>query len=50
MGILVIMEYLSKFVMLYVIQSKTAEEIAAKFLNYNGIFGPPQEILSDQGG
>ena len=50
MGILVIMEYLSKFVMLYVIQSKTAEEIAAKVLNYIGIFGPPQEILSDQGG
>ena len=50
LGILVITEYLSKFIMVYPIQSKTAEEIASKVINYVGIFGPPHELLSDKGG
>ena len=49
-GILVVMEYLTKFPILYAIRSKTADEIASKFLNFVCMFGPPNEILTDQGG
>ena len=48
-GILVITEYLTKFIMVYPIKSKQAIEIAEKLLDYIGLFGPPQIILSDQG-
>ena len=49
-GVLVVMEYLTKFPVLYAITSKTADEIARHFLNYICMFGPPQELLTDQGG
>jgi len=49
-GVLCIMEYLTKFPVLYAITSKTADEIARHFLNYLCMFGPPNEILTDQGG
>ena len=48
-GILVIMEYLSKYPYAVPIRSKTAEEIAQKFFIYISMFGPPKEIISDQG-
>ena len=48
-GILVIVEYLSKFPYAVPIRSKTAEEIAERLFEYISIFGPPEEILSDQG-
>ena len=49
-GVLCIMEYLTKFPVLYPITSKSADEIARHFLNYLCMFGPPAEILTDQGG
>ena len=49
-GILVIMEYLTKFPVCYPILNKSSQEIASKFLNFVSMFGPPLEILSDQGG
>ena len=49
-GVLVIMEYLTKFPVLYAIKSKTAEEVAGCFLNFVAFVGPPHEVLSDQGG
>jgi len=42
-GILVMIEYLSGYVMIYPIISKSAEE------NYIRIFSPPKSILSDLG-
>lgn len=48
-GLLVITEYLSKYVMAYPIKSKMASEIAEKLFDYISLFGPPKEILSDQG-
>ena len=49
-GILCIMEYLTKFPVLYAIKSKTAEETAGHLLNFFAMYGPSHEILSDQGG
>jgi hypothetical protein len=43
------MEYLSKYQYAVPIRSKTAEEMAQKFFIYISMFGPPKEIISDQG-
>ena len=48
-GILVITEYLSKYPYAVPIKSKTAQEVAACLWTYISMFGPPGEILSDQG-
>jgi len=48
-GILVITEYLSKYPYAVPIRSKTAEEMAEKLFIYISLFGPPKELLSDQG-
>ena len=49
LGVLVIVEYLSKFPVVFAIKSKTAEEISRLLFAYIAMFGPPREILSDQG-
>ena len=49
-GVLCIIEYLTKFPVLYAITSKSADEISRHFLNYLCMFGPPNEILTNQGG
>ena len=49
-GILVVMEYLTKFPVLYAITSKSADEIASKFVNFVCMMGTPNELLTDQGG
>ena len=38
----------TKYIMVYPICSKGAEEIAVRLLEYIGVFGPPKIILSDQ--
>ena len=48
-GIIVFTEYLSKFPQADPITSKSADEIAEKFFDYISLFGPPKEIISDQG-
>jgi hypothetical protein len=48
-GLLVIIEFVSKYVWATPIKSKNAEEIAEKLLVYIALFGPSKEILSDQG-
>lgn len=48
-GILVITDYLSKYPYAVAIKSKTSEEVASKLLEFIALFGPPKEILSDQG-
>lgn len=48
-GIMVLTDYLSRFPMVYAIQTKTAVEIATNLLNFISLFGPPQELLSDNG-
>jgi len=48
-GLLVIIEFVSKYVWAAPIKSKNAEEIAEKLLVYIALFGPSKEILSDQG-
>ena len=48
-GVLVLTEYLSKYPMAFPLKSKTAEEIAKHLWKFISIFGPPKEILSDQG-
>ena len=48
-GIMVITEYLTKYPYAVPIKSKSAEEIAEQLWHYISIFGPPKEILSDQG-
>jgi hypothetical protein len=48
-GLLVIIEFVSKYVWATPIKSKNAEEIAEKLLEYISLFGPSMEILSDQG-
>ena len=48
-GIMVITEYLSKFPYAVPIKSKSANEIAQALFTYIAIFGPPKELLSDQG-
>lgn len=49
LGIMVIVEYLSKFPVVFPIKSKTAAEISRLLFAYIAMFGPPREILSDQG-
>lgn len=48
-GLLVIVEYLTKYVVAYPIKSKSAIEIAQYLFQYIAMFGPPKEIFSDQG-
>jgi hypothetical protein len=48
-GILLIIETLSKYLKLFPIRSKTAAEIAARLFEYIAIFGTPKGILSDRG-
>ena len=48
-GILVITEYLTKYPYAVPIRTKTAEEIARELFIYISLFGPPKELLSDQG-
>lgn len=48
-GIMVITEYLSKYPYAVPIRSKSADEIAEKLWVYISIFGPPKELLSDNG-
>ena len=48
-GILVIIDFLSKYPYATPIKSKTKEEIAQKLFEYIALFGAPKEILSDQG-
>ncbi len=48
-GIVVIQEYLSKYPFAMPIRVKSAEEIASHLFSYISIFGPPKELLSDQG-
>ena len=48
-GILVIMEYLSKYPYIIPIKSKSAEEIAHHLFIYISMFGAPKKLLSDQG-
>lgn len=48
-GLLVIVEYLTKYVVAYPIKSKTAPEVAEKLMDYIATFGAPKVILSDQG-
>ena len=48
-GLLVMTEYLTKYVFVAPIKSKEAKEIADHVLSFISIFGPPKIILSDQG-
>lgn len=48
-GIFVITEALSKYPYAVPIKSKTALEIARQFFNFICLFGPPKQIISDQG-
>lgn len=48
-GILVLTEYLSRFPYAVPIRTKTAEEVASHLIQYMALFGPPRELLSDQG-
>ena len=48
-GIVVIIEFLSKFPFARAIKSKEAEEIVPILIKYISIFGPFDELLSDQG-
>ena len=48
-GMLVLTEYVSKYVFAFPIRSKTAEEVFRRFLEYVCFFGPPRCILTDCG-
>eukprot|EP00047_Mylnosiga_fluctuans_P007077 m.3996 g.3996 ORF g.3996 m.3996 type:complete len:143 (-) comp1696_c0_seq1:25-453(-) len=48
-GHVVIVESLSKFPVVFVIHSKTADEISRHLFSFIAMFGPPAEIISDQG-
>ena len=48
-GVLVLTEYLSKWVVVFPVVSKEAAVIARHLLTYCTMFGPPHEIISDQG-
>ena len=48
-GILVITEYLSKYPYAVPIRTKSAKEVAGCLWKYISLFGPPCEMLSDQG-
>jgi hypothetical protein len=47
--ILIIVEYLSKLIKVYALKTKSAEEIAEKLWLWITTYGPPKEILTDQG-
>lgn len=47
--LLLIIEYLSKFVMGFALKTKSAQEVAEKLFEYIALFWAPKEILSDQG-
>lgn len=48
-GVIVFVDYLSRFPVVMPIQTKTAVEVAQKLLEFISMFGTPQEIISDQG-
>ena len=48
-GIMVITDYLSKFPYAIPIKSKSMNEICEGFFGFISLFGPPKELLSDQG-
>lgn len=48
-GIMVITEYITKFLYAVPIKTKTANEVARNLFNFICLFGPPKELLSDQG-
>ena len=48
-GIATYIESCTKFIRLKAIKTKTAEESANNLFEYVSIFGPPKELLSDQG-
>jgi transposase InsO family protein len=48
--LLVIKEYLTKLVRIYPLKTKEKEEVAANFWRWITLYGPPKEILTDQGG
>ena len=48
-GVLVIIEYLSKYPYAVPIKSKTAEEISGHIFIFISMFGPPEEMMHDQG-
>jgi hypothetical protein len=48
-GVLEIIEYLSKYPYAVSIKSKNAEEISEHLFIFISMFGPPEEIMHDQG-
>ena len=48
-GILVIIEYLSKYPWIVPVKSKSAQETARHLFKYISIFGAPKVIISDEG-
>ena len=48
-GLVIMTEYLSKYPYVSPIRTKSAGEIADKLFEYISFFGPPKELLSDQG-
>jgi hypothetical protein len=48
-GILVIIEYLTKYAMAFPMKTKTASETATALFKYISFFGPPKIILTDMG-
>ena len=48
-AILVMTEYATRFPMAWPIKNKEASTVAAKLMEYIALFGPPRELLSDQG-
>ena len=46
---LVFTDYLSKNAEVYPMKTKTAQEVAVKLMKYIALYGPPKEMLSDQG-
>ena len=49
LGVLVIVEYLTKYGWAFPIKSKQANEIAELLWNFFCAYGPAKEIISDQG-
>ena len=48
-GVIVIIEYLSKYPYAMPIKTKTAEEISEHIFMFISMFGPPEEMMHDQG-
>ena len=46
---MIVTDYLSKYPFAFAIRSQTANEIATRFFEFISYFGPPKEVLSDQG-